>query len=846
MTRADDASAVSADPRGEAGVHEHFVQLYEDDATIVASVEAFIRQGLRDGAAAVVIATRAHLDQLEQQWKTEGLDLEGACKRGQYVALDAAETLSRLLVGGWPQPELFAKVVEPVIEKASRGHQRVVAFGEMVALLWKEGRYGAAVQLEDLWNDLGRRYHFALFCAYRIARDGRVPDAWLSRMCARHGRVITDHGAASPAAPADPAVELAEIVELQEKVRRGELEIAQRKSLELLLARRERELEDLLESVPQPLHSVSADGRIQWANHAELELLGHARAEYVGQPLEAFYADSPGAPGAVGRLLAGEALRNTPMQVRCRDGTRKDVVVDCTALWEDGAFLRSRCVLRDLTREQEADRDRALLAAIVTSSDDAIISKTLQGVITSWNSGAERIFGYAAQEVIGKPISILIPPELQDEEPQILAKMARGERIDHFETTRVTKFGERIDISLTISPVRDAHGAIIGVSKVARDVTARKRIEAQLRDADRRKDEFLAMLGHELRNPLAPIRNVTEVLRRTAGGNGSQAQLCTVLERQVAQMTRLLDDLLDVSRITQGKIQFRHEPVDMLTVVARAVETTRPLIDERGHHLHVNLPERTLRVTGDLARLVQAVANLLNNAAKYTPPGGEIRLSVEAEDGAVVLRVRDNGVGITAELLPRIFDLFVQADRTLERSQGGLGIGLTLVSKITERHGGKVQASSAGVGQGSEFAIRLPMLNEERRARAAEAPPPPPRSGDRATKRVLVVDDNADAAESMAILLRMMGHEVTVVAESTGALQAVGPLNPDLIVLDVGLPGMNGYDLARRLRADGCAATLVAVTGYGQPEDRRLSREAGIDHHFVKPVDPDEIARLLG
>ena len=840
MTKARSRAVAPASHQWSEGAE--FVQLFEDDAAIVGAVEGYIRQGLASGAAAIVIATREHLAELERRWARQGLDLAAARASGQYVALEAAQALSHFLVDGWPDPQLFAQVIEPLVQAAARRRDRVVVFGEMVAQLWSEGRYGAAVQLEELWNDLCRRYPVGLFSAYRIARDSHVPPAWLTSVCSTPSRTIGGEGHGGSQ---DPAAELAEVVELQEELRGREREIAKRQSLEQALARRERELEDFLDNVPQPLHSVGSDGRVLWANRAELELLGYARDEYVGRPFRDVVVGGEGVADILQRLFAGDALHDERVQVRRKDGAVRDVLLDASARWEDSAFVRSRCVLRDVTALLEAERDRLLLAAIVTDSDDAIVSKTLQGIITSWNSGAERIFGYAADEVIGKSILILIPPELQDEEAEILAKLARGERIDHFETTRVTKQGERIDVALTVSPVRDAAGRIIGASKVARDVTARRRIEAQLRDADRRKDEFLAMLGHELRNPLAPIRNVTEVLRRTAGSNSSQVQLCTVLERQVAQMTRLLDDLLDVSRITQGRIQFRHEPVDLLTVIARAVETTRPLIDERGHRLHVQLPERALRVSGDLARLVQAVANLLNNAAKYTPPGGEITVGAEADGDTVVLRVRDNGSGITPELLPQVFDLFVQADRTLERSQGGLGIGLTLVSKIAERHGGQARAFSAGAGQGSEFTIHLPLLKEERRAPGAAGPSQPVRRDGRVVKRVLVVDDNTDAAESMAIFLRMVGHEVVVVSDATGALEAVGPLRPDLIVLDVGLPGMNGYDLARRLRADGCTATLAAVTGYGQPEDKRLAREAGIDHHFVKPVDPEEITKLL-
>jgi len=492
----------------------------------------------------------------------------------------------------------------------------------------------------------------------------------------------------------------------------------------------------------------------------------------------------------------------------------------------------------------EAEDARALLAAIVQSSDDAIVSKTLEGIITSWNDGARRLFGYTSEEIIGLPITTLIPPELHQEETAILARLRAGDRIDHYETVRVAKDGRRIEVSLTVSPVLDSTGRVIGASKVARDISDRRLAERLQADAERRKDEFLAMLGHELRNPLAPIRNIAEILRRRAIGDPEQQQLSRVLDRQVQAMTRLLDDLLDMSRIRQGKLQLQKETLDVLTLVARAVETSRPLIDARRHILDVSLPTESIRVHGDVTRLVQMLGNLLNNAAKYTPDGGTITITVKASESDAEISVRDTGIGIAPELVPKVFDMFVQGDQALGRAHGGLGIGLTLVRTIAEMHAGSVEVRSEGTGRGSEFIVRLPRVQAGTAGEGAGRLLPEQRTRD--VKRVVIVDDNRDAADSLAMMLRMGKHEVVAVGTGKEALEAVRRLRPDLVLLDIGLPDIDGYDVARKLRASGYTGTLAALTGHGLAEDRERARRAGFDHHLVKPVDPRTLEAMLG
>jgi PAS domain S-box-containing protein len=378
------------------------------------------------------------------------------------------------------------------------------------------------------------------------------------------------------------------------------------------------------------------------------------------------------------------------------------------------------------------------------------------------------------------------------------------------------------------------------------DITEQKRAVQEMQLANQRKDEFLAMLAHELRNPLAPIRNAVELLRLKGPSDPQFQAQREVIHRQLQQLTRLVDDLLDVSRITQGKITLRKEKVELVNILARAVETSRPLIEARHQQFTVTMPPDSLRVEGDGTRLAQVVSNLLNNAAKYTEKGGHIWLNAGLEGEQIVIRVKDTGVGIPTEVLPRVFDLFTQADRSLDRSEGGLGIGLTLVRSLIEMHGGRVEAFSAGPGHGSEFIIHLPALPVELRTSAKST-----RSIDMNTSsaplRILVVDDNQDSAETLALLLTFSGHDVRVAHEGDTALETAGAFLPQVIILDIGLPRMDGYEVARRLRmrpqSKNCF--LIALTGYGQDEDRQRSKEAGFDHHMVKPVDPVELQSLI-
>jgi PAS domain S-box-containing protein len=675
-------------------------------------------------------------------------------------------------------------------------------------------------------------------------------------------------------------------------------------------------------------------------------------------------------------------LANHTILVR-KDGAQVPIDDSAAPIRDDhGRVVGCVLVFRDITERRRWERDEAerlhsarLLAAIVESSDDAIVSKSLDGTIRSWNAGAERVFGYAAEEAVGRHISLVIPRERIAEEDEIIAQLEAGKRVDHFETERVRKDGERIAVSLTISPIKDAAGSVVGASKIARDITDRKRAEAErqkfiklvdnstdfigmcgldgvpfyvnpaglsmvgldsieqaqrvnvrdfffpedqarvmeqmfpavlakghaemevrfrnfrtqeprwmaykvlaiadasgrnvafatvsqdvseqrrledslrklaadLSEVDRRKNEFLATLAHELRNPLAPLRNMLEVLKRGDLDRERRAQALDTMQRQLAQLIRLVDDLLDLNRVSHDRLQLRKRPIEIATVIEQAIEACRPLVEAAGHDVHTSVPPQPVYVNADEARLAQVLANLVNNSCKYTNPGGRIEVTAARDGSDVVITVRDNGIGIPQDKLRAIFEMFTQVEPSAERSQGGLGIGLTLVKRLVEMHGGTVEARSAGAGLGSEFVVRLPAM-------AGEPSVCEPTRGEHEARalprRVLVVDDNEDAAGSLVMLLQIAGHESFVAHDGVTAIATMERHRPDVVLLDIGLPGLNGYEVCRRVRqqAWGKDVVMIALTGWGQEKDRRESREAGFDGHLVKPVDYVALTALV-
>jgi PAS domain S-box-containing protein len=455
------------------------------------------------------------------------------------------------------------------------------------------------------------------------------------------------------------------------------------------------------------------------------------------------------------------------------------------------------------------------------------------------NQAATRNTGLTRDALIGRTSRELgMPPQLCDVFERTLTQVFQTGEPQTVEFTFPGPAGA-LHYTSSVVPEFGTGGEVQTVLSVSRDVTERKKAEDALRAADRRKDEFLAMLAHELRNPLAPIRSASELLGRVAAADPSTQAIVGIVKRQVAHLTRLVDDLLDVSRITQGRIELQRAPIELLAVIVQALESVDPLVREKGHRVERALGDAPLYVHGDSARLVQCLVNLLANAAKYTDAGGTIRIAVRQHEAQAIITINDTGIGITKELLPQIFELFVQGERALDRSQGGLGIGLSVVKRLVEMHGGVVAVSSPGVGQGSTFEVRLPLIPApgETPMEVAEA--------SAAGRRILIVDDNADAADSLALLLSLNGHNTQSVYVPEEALARTLQFRPQIVLLDIGLPRIDGYEVARRIRAQDGAVRLIALTGYGQRDDVERAREAGFDAHLIKPVDLAALDRLL-
>jgi PAS domain S-box-containing protein len=795
-------------------------------------------------------------------------------------------------------------------------------------------------------------------------------------------------------------------------------DITERRKAEDLLRAKEAELQAILDRSPFYLARCSRDLTYRYVSRAYAEMLGRTPEEISGRKIrdvmgdERFRQIEP----HIRRVLGGERVEyETALPLAA--GRRDLFIIYVPDRDEGGEVIGWISSIVDITERKRGELAKTKLAAIVETSDDAIISKDLQGIIQTWNAGAARMFGYTAGEAIGRPITILIPDNRQDEEPDILRRIALGQRIDHYETVRQRKDGTRLDVSLSVSPILDG-GRVIGASKIARDITHRKAYESitalrseqvrrladiatrlntvhdvrsilgllseeareligaersaasitvhgdrtrsivvdghsdegwrsddeqdladlyalvcppnrpmranaadlagnpalrrapgsgaadlpavrnwlaapltglpennvgllqladkwegdftsddeailvqlaqmacvaidnawlvdHLREANRRKDEFLATLAHELRNPLAPLRNGLQVMKLSGHDVKAVETSRVMMERQIEAMVRLIDDLMDVNRISRGKIDLRRQRIDVARIVRQAVETSQPLIESGRHTLTVDLPKEPLVVDGDETRLAQVLSNLLNNAAKYTEPGGRIRVAAERRNGKAVISVKDTGVGIPKTMLPRVFDLFTQVDKSLEKAQGGVGIGLSLVKGLVELHGGHVEAKSEGPGKGSEFIVRLAVVDE-----AADPAPKPEKSmtGQLGGYRVLVADDNVDSATSLAMLLRLMGNEVHTAHDGLQAVVVARELQPDLALLDIGMPKLNGYETCQRIReeAGGRKVLMVALTGWGQDEDIRRSHLAGFDRHLVKPVEPAALEKLLG
>jgi PAS domain S-box-containing protein len=528
---------------------------------------------------------------------------------------------------------------------------------------------------------------------------------------------------------------------------------------------------------------------------------------------------------------------------------------------------------RDVTEGKRAVELQLRMAAVVESSDDAIVSKTLDGIITTWNAGAERMFGYLADEVLGRHITILFPPDRVQEEAIILERLRRGERIEHYETRRLRKDGTPIDVSITISPIKDRNGRIVGASKIARDITGRMKFEHEREEllaservarteaerASRLKDEFLATLSHELRTPLSAIVGWSQVLATGKASPADIEQGLDAIQRNARAQTQLIEDLLDMSRIISGKLTLNVQWTDLASVVNAAVDSVRPAADAKGIRLRKILDPHAGPVSGDPTRLQQVVWNLLSNALKFTPKGGAVDVLLQRVDSHLEITVRDTGIGISPEFLPVVFERFRQADASTTRLHGGLGLGLSIVRNLVELHGGTIRAESAGLNQGATFVVILP-LAPIRTGESGEHP-----TSSRATAldvsqvdlsgvKVLVVDDEPDARALIGRVLTNCKAEVAVAASATEGLNQLASFRPHVLVSDIGMPGVDGYQFMREVRKrppdQGGIMPAVALTAFARSEDRTKAMIAGYTVHVAKPIEPQEllatVANLAG
>jgi PAS domain S-box-containing protein len=716
----------------------HIVQFYENEEFLSAAVSDFLAEGLERGESVAVIATEEHRAAFVRRLGAKGIDVPKALRVGQFTMLDAAETLRMFMVGDKPDGRRFREVIGAVLDSCRRRDRLapVRFFGEMVDQLWKQGNTDGAIQLEDLWNELNATNSFTLLCAYAMGNFLKEIDAKKYRhVCGQHTKVIP-----SPGREIEDVKAALGVSELEERARSLESEVAFRTEMErrfreaLKAAQRaeeqlrinERELTDFFENAPLALNWVGPDGVILRTNQAELSLLGYTREEYVGHKVTEFHVDADAIRSVFDRLSRGETVRSFESQMKCKDGSTKDVTIDANVRWgSNGEFAHTRCFTRDVTDGNRTAELRARLAAIVSSSDDAIVSKTLDGIIKSWNSGAERIFGYTADEAVEKHISLIIPKERLSEEDYVIGRLRRGEKIDHFETVRCGKDGREIDISLTVSPVIDAYGKVIGASKVARDITeavrSRRELEAALSEAveakksadaaNRAKAEFLAAMSHELRTPLNAISGYVQLMLMGVHGpvNTAQQDALQRVEKSQAHLLSLINDVLNFAKVEAGKVNYDVEDVVLADAIAEVGQMMEPQFASKQQRYQASIDTRTV-VRADQEKLRQILLNLLSNAAKFTPAGGQIILQTRSKKGRgshrIEVVVSDTGPGIPEDKRDKVFDPFVQVHRGLSDRMGGVGLGLAISRDLARGMGGDLGLEDASVG--ARFVLTLP------------------------------------------------------------------------------------------------------------------------------------------
>src|SRR5262249_2990656 len=623
-------------------------------------------------------------------------------------------------------------------------------------------------------------------------------------------------------------------------------------------------MQAVLESARDAIVVCNAEGFVTNWNYTAEELFGHSAREIVGQPVsilspsDRLEEERP----FLERIARGETISDYQTQRARKDGQLIDVYLSVTpVLDETGTFLGCIHVFRSYSIRTQLD-PQMLLAAIFESADDAIATKDLNGIVTSWNPGAEKLFGYEAAEMIGKPISMLIPSDHPDEEPNILRRIRSGQSVDHYETKRITKDGRIIDISLTVSPIRDSQGKIIGASKIARDITEKKRIEEREREAKQRaealsrsKDEFIATVSHELRTPMTAILGWVRMLASGQLKLDAQKKALEVIERNARSQAQLIEDLLDISRIISGKLKPTMTQVDLSTLIAAVVESHRPTAEVKSIRVRMSIDSTVKSVVGDEERLRQVLWNLLSNALKFTAYGGQVQISLDQVKSSARISVIDNGIGIKPAFLPYVFDRFSQADSSITRFHGGLGMGLSIVKSIVEHHGGHVSVWSAGEGKGATFRVTLPLVTsafrreEEFVSTEVLLDEPLTYSRDLVGLKLLVVDDEPDTCEMLSFLLERCGAEVRTARSAIEALEQLKTWSPNVLICDIGMPAIDGYELIRRIRSDetlrNSQIPAVALTALTRIEDRVKALSAGYQMHVAKPIEPVELVSMI-
>jgi PAS domain S-box-containing protein len=620
----------------------------------------------------------------------------------------------------------------------------------------------------------------------------------------------------------------------------------------------------IVDSADDAIVSKTLDGVITSWNGAAERLFGWTAAEAVGQSILLIIPPDRRAEEetVLARIRAGQRVDHFDTIRRAKDGRLVEVSITVSPIVDDaGRVVGASKIARDIRERRQSEIVRARLAALVESSDDAIVSKTLDGVITSWNPAAERIFGWTAEEAVGQSIMLIIPDDRRLEEETVLARIRAGQRVDHFDTVRRAKDGRLVEVSITVSPIADAAGHIVGASKIARDITDRRRIEnattrllareqearTQAETLNRTKDELLATVSHELRTPLNSIFGWARMLQSTEMNEATRTRAVNAIVRSASAQARLIEDLMDLSRIVTGQMRLDFEPMDLNAVIEAAMDSVRPAADAKGIGLASALDRSLGLMEGAPDRLQQVMWNLVMNSVKFTPRGGRIDVTVRRGDGTVDIVVSDTGEGIAPEVLPHVFEPFRQEDSSSTRAHSGLGLGLTLVRQLVEQHGGGVQADSPGKGRGATFTVTLPFTAPRIGSRRLALKPGSPLATLEGV-RVLVVDDDAESLDMAATMLRDAGADVRTASSAFRAHELIDSWRPGVVLTDLAMPGEDGFALLLTMRtafAGRGGVPVIAITAYGSPERQARALEAGFDRYLTKPIDPLELTSAV-